>query len=46
MTPQQLVMILQEHEAWLTKGQGGVRANLARQNLTGFSLAGARLRGA
>ena len=44
MTPQEIVQIIDEHERWLRQGQGGVRANLSRANLQGFTLTDVNLR--
>src|SRR3954447_26152020 len=44
MTPHEILSILDKHERWLGKRQGGVRANLAMEDLRGLHLASVVLR--
>ena len=44
MTPTEFLEILDLHEKWLKGASGGVRADLALQDLYGYELAGVNLR--
>lgn len=46
MMQEELNMILDKHEKWLNKEEGGEKANLGGANLRGAYLSGANLRGA